>query len=87
MTPSEIISLKIAELQAAILASHPTMPTLLRDIHKNLLLDPEIVTILKPEQVAVIINGLSKQTNTIIMAEIVSGKKGKAASKISADDV
>ena len=87
MTPHEIISLKIAELQATMLSSHPTMPTLLRDIHKNLQLDPEIVTLLQPEQVAVIVSGLSKQTNTTIMAEIISGKKGIKASKISVDDI
>jgi DNA polymerase III psi subunit len=87
MTPHEIISLKISELQEAILASHPQMPTLLRDIHRNLSIDPENVTLLTPQQVSVIVSGLSKQTQTIITTSILSGSKGKSLKKISVDDI
>jgi DNA polymerase III psi subunit len=87
MTPHEIISLKIAELSEAILANHPQMPTLLRDIHRNLSIDPENVTLLTPQQVSVIVSGLSKQTQTIITTSILSGSKGKSLKKISVDDI
>ena len=87
MTPNEIISLKIAELQTAVLQTLPNMPTLLRDIHQNLRNDPEIVTLLTPQQVAIIVSGLSKQTQTTITTQVLSGSKGKSLKKISVDDI
>lgn len=87
MTPHETIALKIAELHQSILDKHPRMPTLLREIHANLKLDPEIVTLLSPEEVSVIVNGLSIQTQTTITTSILSGSKGKSLKKISVDDI
>tara|TARA_R110000868_G_scaffold402362_1_gene678619 strand:+ start:550 stop:813 length:264 start_codon:yes stop_codon:yes gene_type:complete len=87
MTPHEIISLKIAELQVAVQASLPRMPTLLREIHANLKQDPEIVTLLSAAQVAIIVSGLSKQTQTTITTSILSGGKGKSLKTISVDDI
>ena len=87
ITSYDAISLKISELQEALLSSDPMMPHLLRDIHQTLKQDPENVTILTPEQVSIIVNGLSKQTSTIITTSILSGSKGKALKKLSVDDV
>ena len=87
MTPHEIISLKISELYESIQKTLPSMPTLLRDIHSNLKQDPEIVTLLSPEQVSIIVSGLSKQTQTTITTSILSGSKGKSLKKISVDDI
>lgn len=87
MTPHETLSLKIAELDAAIKSDTPRMPTLLREIHQNLAQDPEIVTLLSPTDVATIISGLSKQTNTTIITQIVTGNKGKKLSQLSLDDI
>ena len=81
------ISIKIAELDEALKLAHPQMPTLLRTIHRNLQLDPEIVTLLSPQEVATIVKGLSVQTNTTITTSIVSGSKGKSLKKISMDDI
>lgn len=81
------ISIKIAELENLLKSAHPQMPTLLRDIHRNLQQDPEIVTLLSPEQVAIVVKGLSIQTNTTITTSIVSGAKGKSLKKISLDDI
>lgn len=87
MTPHEVISLKIQELHSAILSSHPTMPTLLREIHGNLKQDPELTTLLSAEEVKTIILGLSKQTQTTITTAILSSNKGKSLKKISVDDI
>ena len=87
LTPHEIISLKIAELQTAVLQTLPNMPALLREIHQNLRNDPEIVTLLTPPQVAIIVSGLSKQTQTTITTQVLSGSKGKSLKKISVDDI
>jgi len=87
MTPHEIISLKINELQIAVQATLPNMPALLRDIHQNLRNDPEIVTLLDASQISIIVSGLSKQTQTTITTQVLSGAKGKSLKKISVDDI
>jgi len=87
MTPHEIISIKIQELYDAVQSTLPNMPTLLREIHSNLKQDPEIVTLLTPEQVSIIVSGLSKQTQTTITTSILTGSKGKSLKKISVDDI
>jgi hypothetical protein len=86
-TQHEAISIKIAELYNAVQSTLPNMPTLLRDIHANLKQDPELVTLLTPEQVSIIVSGLSKQTQTTITTSILSGSKGKSLKKISVDDI
>ena len=87
MTPHTAISIKILELQEALTNVHPTMPTLLRDIHANLKRDPDVVTLLTPAEVAIIVSGLSKQTQTTITTSIIKGTKGKSAKAISVDDI
>jgi hypothetical protein len=87
MTPHEIISIKIQELYDAVQSTLPNMPTLLREIHSNLKQDPEIVTLLTPEQISIIVSGLSKQTQTTITTSILTGSKGKSLKKISVDDI
>lgn len=87
MTPHELISFKISELYDAVQKTLPNMPVLLRDIHTNLKADPELVTLLDPDEIAVIVSGLSKQTQTTITTAIVSGTKGKSLKKISVDDI
>lgn len=81
------IAIKISELEDAIKQAHPMMSTLLRDIHRNLQQDPEIVTLLSPEEVSIIVKGLSIQTQTTITTSIVSGTKGKAMKKMTLDDI
>lgn len=87
LSAHEAISIKIQELYNSVQQTLPNMPTLLRDIHSNLKQDPEIVTLLSPEQVAIIVSGLSKQTQTTITTSILSGSKGKSLKKISVDDI
>lgn len=87
MTPHETISLKIAELDAALKAAHPAMPTLLQIILRDLQADPEVVTLITPEERSQIVAGLIKQTDTQITASMMSGGKGKSLKKISVDDI
>lgn len=86
-TSHEAISIRIQELYDSVQSTLPNMPTLLREIHSNLKQDPELVTLLSPEQVSIIVSGLSKQTQTTITTSILSGSKGKALKKISVDDI
>jgi len=78
---------QIASLQSALLSAHPTMPVLLREIHKVLKADPEVVTLLNEEEIGVIVNGLSKQTQTTIATSISSAKKGKSIKSIGIADL
>lgn len=68
------LSMKFAELQAALLEANPTMPSLLREIHTRLKADPDNVTLLSKEEVALVIAGLSKLTMAKF-AESVTSKK------------
>lgn len=68
---SYVLHEAIANLQNLILTAHPTLPVLLRTIHKQLRDDAELVTILSEEEVGIIVNGLKKVTNTEIAASTV----------------
>ena len=83
MSPEEI-KMKIAELQESILAAHPRMPMLLREIHSVLKADPDNVTLLSEEDIGVIVSGLKKQTQTEIVAATLS-KKTKLKNTTLAD--
>lgn len=72
---------KIQQLQQMLLTSHPQMPVLLREIHTQLLKDEELVYLLKEEEISVIVNGLEKQSQVKIVAELASGKAGTAKKK------
>ena len=78
---------QVAELEAAILSAHPSLPTLLQTIHRNLKADPEQVTLLSEEQIGVIVNGLSRQTQTQIATSVGTGKKGKSIKSIGISDL
>jgi len=85
------IKSKLDELQAALLASHPTIPTLLRDIHRTLKAQPEQVTLLTDEELNIVVRGLEKQTNSYIAAAVTKATKSttsrKTLSKATMDDL
>lgn len=79
---------KLAALEAALLANHPTMPVLLRDIHSKLMLDKAIVTLMSEEEIQVVVSGLARQTAVEISTSFVGkktsgGKKKETATKIN----
>ncbi len=76
------IKMNIAELEQALLAANPEMPTLLQKIHTKLRADPDIVTLLDEEEIGVIVNGLKSVTNTTIAEP--KAAKAKAAKPPSA---
>lgn len=81
MTPLEQLSEKVSALSEAILGRHPTMPTLLREIHTTLRSYPEQVTLLSESEIQVIVSGLSVQTNVAFAA---SASKPAAAKSLTA---
>lgn len=78
---------KLAQLEAALLESLPTMPTLLRDIHRSLKADPDTVTLLSEEECSILVQGLKKQTRTEIATKVAKAKPKKALSKMTVDDL
>jgi hypothetical protein len=79
---------KISELEQALLAEHPQMPTLLRQIHAGLLQNPAAIHSLNDDQIATIIKGLTSYTNTEIIASAAKVKATKKfLSKVTADDL
>lgn len=84
MTPHEQVRANIISLQSALLSAHPTMPGLLQQIHRQLKQDPEVVTLLSEEEINIVIEGLKKQTNVVLVADMM---KPRAAKKESLKNV
>jgi len=78
---------KLASLEAALLSGTPDMPSLLRDIHRTLKADPDVVTILSEEECSILVRGLKKQTATEIATKAVKKGGKKAMSKMTVGDL
>lgn len=83
MNQAEHITLRIAELEQALLSQHPQMPTYLKQIHAELLKAPELVHIMTNEQRSILIAALQKQTGTNIFMAL-KAKKPTARSMATA---
>lgn len=77
----------IADLQAELLSSHPKIPTLLSVIRKRLEEDPEIVTLLAEEEINICIQAMMKQTNTLLVKEVMEKASKKKLKDIGEDDL
>jgi hypothetical protein len=75
---------KVAALSKAIDTEHPTLKSLLTEIHATLLENPDQVTILKPEDISVIVNGLAVTKNEVLFTET---KKKVASDKRKLKDM
>lgn len=79
----EQVKERLCALDDALENKLPGIATILRDIHANLKKDPELVTILSPEECSIIVRGLKRQTAT----EIVTTAKTKSKKQISLGDL
>lgn len=83
MTPQEQVKEKILLLETALLEAHPKMPVLLKEIHDVLKVQADIATLLEEDEIAIIVQGLEKQTNTELASAIktkeTKAKKAKVA--------
>lgn len=87
MTPHEVILEKIAALDNALKTAHPSMPNLLRDILIKLKNDPEVVTLLKEEEIGLLVKSAIKHTGTTIATAALKSTKGKSARSITLEDL
>ena len=78
---------KLAELEQALLEKTPTMPSLLKEIHKQLKADEDVCTILSEEECSILVRGLKKQTSTEIATKAVKKKGGKSLKNLTMDDL
>lgn len=69
---------KMNKLASAIQTAHPTMPVLLMQIHKQLRVDPELVTTLDEDAIGIIVSGLQIVTKTELVSVVVKESKSKA---------
>lgn len=78
---------KLAQLEADLTSATPNIAVLLRDIHRNLKSDPDLVTILSEEECSILVRGLKHQTNTSIATTAIKRKPKKALSKMTLADL
>lgn len=86
MNLSEQIKEKTLALEQALLSSHPSMPSLLKDIWLTLKANPDQVTLLSEEDIGIVVRGLKQQTKTEISTTALK-TKGKSLKNISLDDL
>lgn len=73
---------KVAELSGLILSKHPKMPQLLREIHATLRKQPENVTLLNEEEIAVIVSGLKVQTGVEFATAALKDKSASTTKRL-----
>ena len=66
---------KLAELESLLIAQNPNISVVLRDAHKILKADPDLVTILSEEECSILVRGLKKQTQTEIVTKKLKAPK------------
>ena len=77
---------KVLKLKESLLAKHPSMPMLLREIHTTLRQYPENVTLASEEEIQIIVEGLMRQTGVEFALATSKGTGQKnATAKIKAD--
>lgn len=86
MQLGEQLKESVLSLQAALLNAHPTMPTLLQAIHRQLKADPTLCTVLSEGEIGVIVSGLKKQTLTTIATSTIKSK-AKSIKSIGVGDL
>lgn len=78
---------KLAALESALLANHPTMSMLLRDIHSKLMMDKAVVTLMSEEEIQLVVSGLARQTAVEIATSFVGKKSGGSKKKETATKI
>lgn len=91
-TSDHQLAMQFAELEAALLAQQPEFKTILRQIHRHLGQEPELVTQMTEQEIQMIVSGLVVFANAEIVAPAIvkTAKAAMTAAKkkvISADDL
>lgn len=87
MTNLQQIQEEIAQLSEKLISAHPSMPILLRSIHRKLKEDPAVVTLLTEEDIEIIVRGLKLQTKVEISIASSKTSNGKAIKNLGIGDL
>ena len=79
--------ISIAGLQEKLLASSPEIPLALREIHTVLMADPEVVTLLQPEEIGTVVSGLKKHMNVTLVEKVIKSKSPKGGKALSLESL
>lgn len=75
LTSIEEIQSRLSELENALVSQNPEFRTVLRKIHATLSAEPELLHLLKDEEINVIVRGIEKHSNIQIVQETEKIKK------------
>ena len=84
---ADVLLNKIAELSQRLEEANPDITNYVRDIHRNLLQYPELVHILKPEEVVTIVKAIEINNGEKILDETKKTKKATGTKKESLADL
>ena len=89
LTTHEMLLSRISQLEAALLANDPQMPGHLREIHKFLAEQPELLHVLQPEEIGVTMQAMQKYTGIALVQDKIKtpAARGGKAPKITVDDI
>ena len=79
------IRMLLGDLEQALDAEIPDYKNILQRIHSMLQREPENVTVLQPEELAIVVRGLSKAKNMFLDAVVAKKAGTKKAIKIPAN--
>lgn len=77
MNNADTVREKLLVLESRLKDNLPNIKDILRDIHSTLKNDPDVVTILTEDEVAILVNGLIKQTQSTVIGKVLNTKKSK----------
>lgn len=93
LSSTEQVLQRIEDLKSALQSRSPGYEHLLKIIHKNLLDDPDVVNLLKPEEIGTVVAALAQKKGIVLAASIPKGNvkntttTGKKLSQVTLDDL
>lgn len=89
LEPADLLRARLDQLEAALLANDPQMPGHLREIHKFLQEQPDLLHVLKPEEIGTTMAAMQKYTGIALVQDKIKAPtaRGGKAPKISVNDI
>lgn len=89
LEPKDLLLQRLDQLEAALLANDPLMPGHLREIHKFLQEQPELLHVLKPEEIGITMQAMQKYTGIALVQDKIKAPaaRGGRAPKITVNDI
>lgn len=86
MDNAELFKERLASLSNALISNtNEALPRVLADIKAAIIADPDCVTIMTPEEIGMIVSGMSKQKG-IVIVKATAKKTGASLKALAAQD-